>query len=52
VGELLSRHAAVGPVRRPQGVGRRREGGWAAIEAYTELTNVFVALNPLGKAKA
>jgi hypothetical protein len=26
-----------------------REGGWAAIEAYTELTNVFMELKPLGK---
>ena len=31
---------------KASGIGR--EGGWAAIEAYTELTNVFVALNPLG----
>jgi aldehyde dehydrogenase (NAD+) len=32
---------------KASGIGR--EGGWPAIEAYTELTNVFVALNPLGK---
>jgi acyl-CoA reductase-like NAD-dependent aldehyde dehydrogenase len=31
---------------KASGIGR--EGGWPAIEAYTELTNVFVALNPLG----
>jgi acyl-CoA reductase-like NAD-dependent aldehyde dehydrogenase len=34
---------------KASGVGR--EGGWAAIEAYTELTNVFVALKPVGKGE-
>ena len=29
--------------------GLGREGGWAAIEAFTELTNVFVQLKNLGK---
>jgi aldehyde dehydrogenase (NAD+) len=32
---------------KASGIGR--EGGWAAIEAYTELTNVFVALKRLRK---
>jgi len=35
---------------RASGIGR--EGGWAAIEAYTELTNVFLALNPVGRKEA
>ena len=34
---------------KASGIGR--EGGWAAIEAYTELTNVFVQLNQLAKDK-
>ena len=32
---------------KASGIGR--EGGWAALEAYTELTNVFVQLNQLAK---
>ncbi len=31
--------------------GLGREGGWAAIEDYTELTNVLVALRPVGAGR-